>query len=842
MGGGPRGGSGGGYSDAGSRYPSGPPPQPFGAGLPGRPSSGAGGARGGAGGGYRGERGESMRGSGGGGAYASGSGSGSGRGGQASYPRGGSGSGPPSNAPYGPSSSRGSSSSGRGGRGGGAAGSGSYDRARPVSGLPSGGGRGGYGGRGGSDYGGSSSGRTPYDAPKGPRAAKGAFGGRDGKEPRKERKWGRDAATSGGKDEAKRTLTDFRISGLEIPELDWEWKAEVIKAIVEAAALEVEPKPSASVESKEQSALNGTATADEPSVEPSADQLPPAPSPPSSPGHDMSIDTIASSDLPGSDDLQPDAGANVSTTSAPPKKLSKKQKKAEAAAKRAATLAATKMKVEEEADEKPATEEKAKKDGKHKRDDDDEDESLIVTDVTTKKIKPDTDAVVILESVDVGMEDVKNASPPPSSLPANPDSDAAAPAPASVEPATPSIPTGPVADARPPPAPTNRENSRLRIYFSSPIASVSTYSTNQFEAEKKAAAKQEVVEAVPESTPAAEEVKVEAPIVEAVPTPAEDEDVDGVDVDGEPVNGEAVDGEPATSGHVEDGTEPVADDSDDEDEIQAALLATSRPEVVVEELPVAEEPLVEAAVATAEVPSTTDIPSADLSSTGLLSTGLPSTDVVPSVTFSYPPNPYDQETAAPAPVASAEAAPAAVPEPVVDLASMPPEPSADRISISYARNTRRMVLDAGIVEKVKISRGEGKIELSVLIQAATLGEGDAMSMDEFRVCRGILVSFVSVAVRCCWANLFSRSKPWIPKPTTTSSWTARLSSTLGALESKPPPRKPPTSQLSTLFSLLSTASLTTTQQLLFKAADSSFLQASRRTTSPSSPTSIVRTR
>jgi hypothetical protein len=40
----------------------------------------------------------------------------------------------------------------------------------------------------------------------------------------------RDAARDGGlgDDKNKRTLTDFRISGLDIPGLDWSWRAETV--------------------------------------------------------------------------------------------------------------------------------------------------------------------------------------------------------------------------------------------------------------------------------------------------------------------------------------------------------------------------------------------------------------------------------------------------------------------------------------------------------------------------------------------------------------------------------------------------------------------------------------
>jgi len=43
-------------------------------------------------------------------------------------------------------------------------------------------------------------------------------------------------------------------------------------------------------------------------------------------------------------------------------------------------------------------------------------------------------------------------------------------------------------------------------------------------------------------------------------------------------------------------------------------------------------------------------------------------------------------------------------------------PSSNRISISYAGSTRRLVMDAEVIEKVKIWRGEGKIELVLLLQ------------------------------------------------------------------------------------------------------------------------------
>lgn len=49
----------------------------------------------------------------------------------------------------------------------------------------------------------------------------------------------------------------------------------------------------------------------------------------------------------------------------------------------------------------------------------------------------------------------------------------------------------------------------------------------------------------------------------------------------------------------------------------------------------------------------------------------------------------------------------------VDLFYRGPEPSDDRISILYERSTRRICIDADVIERVRISRAEGKIELTV---------------------------------------------------------------------------------------------------------------------------------
>lgn len=48
-------------------------------------------------------------------------------------------------------------------------------------------------------------------------------------------------------------------------------------------------------------------------------------------------------------------------------------------------------------------------------------------------------------------------------------------------------------------------------------------------------------------------------------------------------------------------------------------------------------------------------------------------------------------------------------------------PSANRLSISYAAGSRRLVIDAGVVEKLRVFRGEGRIEVVVHIERDSEG-------------------------------------------------------------------------------------------------------------------------
>lgn len=663
-----------------------------------------------------------------------------GGGGPSFPPRGGPGVGPPPNAPFGPSSVR---VNDRGPTW--AAGHGGFDsRGRPVSGLPSSG-RGGAYSRG-SDYGGrlsSSAASSTYDAPKGPRLpTTRPTSGRDAREPRKERKWGKDAPPS--REDVKRTLTDFRISGLAIPELDWSWKTEAVQAVVKAIV------DTAAEDAKEEStpALPVVGQTPVPDVEapapadpaPLPPPPPPAPESPEKSVADMSVDEINPADLPEPDegssevkpDVKPDVAELASDVSPEPKnKLSKKEKNKQVAAKRAATLAKSKAaqqgaaaaKGEVDGGEQPAPgaqpkvdasveakegEEVVKeeiedesssavpttrKDAKHGRDD----ESLVITDVTAKKVKADTGEIVRLESVGVEMEVAGGVQG------VKVEEEVARP-PTPTGPKALSIPTGPAADTgRAPSAPANRENSRLRIYFASPVSSVSTYSA-PLQSDRSRSVKENTEP--PASANGDDEARQTngslAQPSSGVDVVKEEEDVDGVEV--EDVDGDAAPGNEGTA-HAEQGTILTGGDSDDDsDDVESTLLDIK--------------------------PRTEEDAESEPSSTGA--------PVITGDNSAYPPVPYPQASSANGDAGISESH--ANSELPVLNELLPPEPSADRISISYARNTRRMVLDAEVVDKVTIFRAEGRIELSVAIHPATLGNANEAALDEFRICRGILVS------------------------------------------------------------------------------------------------------
>ncbi|KAG8896841.1 hypothetical protein FRC00_005200 [Tulasnella sp. 408] len=69
------------------------------------------------------------------------------------------------------------------------------------------------------------------------------------------------------------------------------------------------------------------------------------------------------------------------------------------------------------------------------------------------------------------------------------------------------------------------------------------------------------------------------------------------------------------------------------------------------------------------------------------------------------------------PLKEHEAAP--TPAPQVTNAPRAPLPSPNRISISYAGSARRLVIDADVIESVRIKRGEGRIDVVLMLDDST---------------------------------------------------------------------------------------------------------------------------
>jgi hypothetical protein len=242
----------------------------------------------------------------------------------------------------------------------------------------------------------------------------------------------------------------------------------------------------------------------------------------------------------------------------------------------------------------------------------------------------------------------------------------------------------------------------LRIYFSSPIPVSSSSATPSLATGPQDRSRTPKIEeggrGEPAPTPlevdkksnlqqAAEPSKVIEKLEETKDEVKADANVDGEDVDGEDVDGEALDGE-----MVEEAGEAKADEKQGEREVEERAVQTEGTKHQSEGDEASEKE------AEAVEPKEEEVPEAA------------------------------QESSPPPP---ALAPPLVVP---------PPEPTADRISISYARNTRRMVVDAEVVESVKIFRSSGKIEVVVNCEAPIVGVGEHQLEDEYRICKGILVS------------------------------------------------------------------------------------------------------
>lgn len=492
----------------------------------------------------------------------------------------------------------------RGGRGG--RGRGGSERSRPMSGLPT-----------------APTNSNQFDPslPKGPRSnniTRPPLGSnvRSGKKPypRDERK----------EEVNKKTLTDFRIGELSIEELEWSWIAE--KAIVEKESVS---------ESKLEAEDVGVVEEGDMSLEISNES-----------SRSEVIESVPiESELLNEDEME--------TT--PKKKITKSQRKAQnkrnaAAAKK--MIEGINLEPESSAQggssELPASSEKLvdgeveeilvvvkeeseelskKKDAKHGRDEESDSDTSSAAVLAAKKVKADNGQSL-------------NLSTPPL--------DPAPPASKKSDNINTNIPTGPREGTPVVPPPLGRENSRLRIYFSSPIEVLERVVISEQSKEEMLKKKKKIIEGVEEVEVESEELKVELG--------SGDVDLDGEEID-----------------DLQD-SESVLDQSDQSDtEEESSMTEKSLiPEAVV---PTSKDPAVEQESAT-EV------------------------------------NPLDLEK--------------------VEKIEKEITPSPDRMSISYAKNTRRLVLDAAVIKSVQIYRKEGKIEITVGVEEAA-GEKN-------RVCRGVIVS------------------------------------------------------------------------------------------------------
>jgi hypothetical protein len=604
---------------------------------------------------------------------------------------------------------RDSSYSGRGSeRGGRGKGGGGYDRARPVSALP-GSGRAGQERAGGrEDKTGSKKSSTAGgidSLPKAPRAIREGVPNvrlKPTKSEKKNMKWSSDRdgipLNALAREDAKKTLTDFRIGGLAISEIDWDWKADPILAVIASIVEESDPWGSSDEKNDD-------------GVDEKVQEV------------DMSFEFT---NLTASDPraVETEIKAEGTEVEKPKKKLSKSQKKAakrataleliknekEAQEKIAAEAIEVDVKIEEEVKEEVQKEssliqpiiEEVKKDGKHGRDEEDGDESRDAEDIAaTKKVKADTGEIVTLSTADL------STPAPPAPRQSTPTG------PSSLVQTSDSIPTGPRATATTPAppldsAPHGRENSRLRIYFASPIVPLpppeveKALSSNLIREVPKEMENKEVVVKEDEEKEKKSESAVERN------EGNEDEDIDGVEVaDDVDVDGVELDG--GSLAEPSEGSQNEAESN----QVLASLLAARSATPKREEQ---DAPIV--------VDTTDSTPlAAPLETDDSLEVVIP-VDVSTNARGSeVDPNEGKDDSL--------------LPTEVVQL----PIPSADRISISYAKNTRRIVLDARVVETVKIFRAERKIELLVSIKPAMTGEGDSAVMDEYRTCQGVLVNF-----------------------------------------------------------------------------------------------------
>ncbi|KAK4049504.1 hypothetical protein OIO90_005455 [Microbotryomycetes sp. JL221] len=529
---------------------------------------------------------------------------------------------------------------------------------------------------------------------------------RDNPRDRRDKKWGtrdsKDHSTNSAKDEAKHStfLTDFRISGLSIAELEWDWTTE-------------QPTPGAAGEKSDKDEAVKTGDT---SVE------------------SASKDGSETASAPRNDDGTAAEGDSTTPAepAAPVKKLSKRQRRT--AAKKAAAAAAAAAATTAQADgpqvaegdanetatatadtvqDKSESEEVTapiKKDGKHGRDEDDDGEDDSQTEViAAKKVKADSGEAVTLQNVDTKSDTVK----------VEPKEEAVDLASSTTQAQEQSDSKGLSSAAL-----AQRENSRLRIYFSSPVSGAPTYGHGvAVESDKKSVAA--ASDAVTENKGTDEAPAGQAATVAATASSASEHKDESSTLD--------------VTGTVQDGTDAAPEAALTETggaaDVDTSMTAETLPDV--DGAPIDGESMSDMR----DTNPNNDEEESDSESVVIESALLISSTTAPTIdtdNSSYPPDPYSQGDAAGVAPSIASREHSLAPTDGTHAHAPPPEPSADRMSISYARNTRRMVIDAQVVDKVSIFRAQGRIEVSVQLKPA-VNPLDQSASDEFRVCEGILI-------------------------------------------------------------------------------------------------------
>ncbi|GAA5827419.1 hypothetical protein JCM3770_003966, partial [Rhodotorula araucariae] len=685
---------------------------------------------------------------------------------------------------------------------------------RAMSGLPSGPGGGGGGGNRYGASAGPAAGPRGLGLPNAPRGPKSlplqqAGGARNSdanrQTPRKERKWGAGAATVSSPapskrdrdrdvdkerdregEGAKRTFTDFRIEGLSIPELEWQWHAERVEREMRKIAEELDRKVKEEEgREKELDAPAAEALSDPTAIVKDEEEIDGEPVAADDDAADMSIDQ-APADLPGavepapppSDELAKPAPVLPNDPTAP------------------VTITHGKHRLDEDGGAGPALAAPAEEEGSKAKKvrvdavsgDADADAAVLIEELqplataASAEAHPGSEGEGEDHVEDLGAEPgEKTASAadaqPDADAPASAQDDAAdddvdgAPLPPSSQdaPAQPLM-EGKAEKAKPaPPAPAARENSRLRIYFSSPTAGASSSAAASV-AKTASRAPSNKAGSVPSAKEAEKQAEdgapadggnaepASTPMFTPAPTPAGEAQL------GQPVAVVEVVGE--IEEEKEKGAVEPADSAAQDD---VTLNVAAAAPLINDDAPASDvdgEPVGEARAATeekaaepagqGEEPAQSDEQSAapveDALPEAALATEVADGEDDGGEMLITKAEPSDVPELAEQPSAASDAAQPAgsvrAPSvaPAVDGTLLrPPEPAADRISISYARNTRRMVLDADVIESVKVYRDDGRIELAVRCKPATTGEGQHQVIDEFRVCQGVLVESLDVA-------------------------------------------------------------------------------------------------